>query len=282
MRLVTSALVLVDDATTGQWREPIQEWATALRAAGRAQTTIRTRCEHLRWLARDHAHRHPWDLTLDDLTTWAGSHTWARETRRAVRASLRSFYTWGETTGRARTNPTTGLPRIEPAQPRPHPTPDLAYRAALAGADPRERLILRLAAETGLRRGEVAQVHTRDLLEDLDGWSLLVHGKGSRERIVPLPPALAAELRAQPPGWVFPGEDNGHLSPRWIGKLITRLLPEHWTMHSLRHRFATRAYAATGDLLAVQHLLGHTTPTTTQVYVRIADDSLRRAVLAAA
>lgn len=264
------------------WSAELEVWAGSLRAAGRAESTVRTRTEHIRWLARDHTARNPWTLTADDLTTWAGAHAWARETRRAVRASLRCFYAWAHLTGRTHTDPTTALARVEPAQPRPRPTPDQAYRAALAAATPRERLMLRLAAELGLRRAEVATVHTRDLVEDLDGWSLLVHGKGARDRLVPLPPILAAELRALPHGWAFPGDHDGHLSPRWVGKLIARLLPEPWTMHSLRHRFATRAYAAAGDLLVVQKLLGHTSPVTTQVYVRLPDDALRRTVLAAA
>lgn len=267
---------------TEDWTVAIEGWAMSLRAAGRAETTIRTRVEHLRWLARDHSTTAPSALSLDDLCTWSGRHSWARETRRSVRASLRGFYGWAHATGRTPTNPSVGLPRVEPAQPRPHPTPDAAYRAALAAADDRERLMLRLAAEMGLRRGEVAVIHSHDLLEDLDGWSLLVHGKGARDRVVPLPPAIAHELRRLPSGWAFPGDYGGHLSPRWVGKLITRLLPEPWTMHSLRHRFATRAYAAAGDVLVVQKLLGHSSPVTTQVYVKLPDDSLRRTVLAAA
>jgi hypothetical protein len=43
-------------------------------------------------------------------------------------------------------------------------------------------------------------------------------------------------------GWLFPGDEDGHLSPRWVGKLMAGALPDHWTAHTLRHRFATRAY----------------------------------------
>lgn len=265
------------------WAEPISDWVAALRAAGRAETTIRTRTEHLRWLARDLPTTEPWDITLDDLNRWCGTHAWARETRRSVRASLRSFYGWGHASGRCSRNTAADLSPIGPAQPRPHPAPDAAYAAALAAADERERLILRLAAEVGLRRGEVACIHTRDLVQDLTGWSLVVHGKGARDRVIPLPPGIAGQLRALPRGYAFPGDYGpGHLSPRWVGKLITRLLPDGWTMHSLRHRFATRAYAVDRDLLTVGRLLGHASPVTTRVYVQIPDESLRRTVLAAA
>ena len=145
-------------------------------------------------------------------------------------------------------------------------------------AGTRERLMLRLAAECGLRRAEVAQVHSRDVVEDLGGWSLVVHGKGSRERVVPLPVSVGVELRALGRGYAFPGDDHGHLSPRWVGTLISRLLPEGYTMHSLRHRFATRAYAVDRDVFTVQELLGHASPATTRVYVQLPNDSKRRLV----
>lgn len=142
--------------------------------------------------------------------------------------------------------------------------------------------MVRLAGELGLRRGEVARVHSDDVVTDLDGWSLVVHGKGDRTRLVPLSPVLARELRALPPGWAFPGDDGGHLSPRWVGKLVGRLLPPGMTMHGLRHRFATRAYHVDRDLLTVQQLLGHASPVTTRAYVQIGEQAKRRLVAAVA
>lgn len=142
--------------------------------------------------------------------------------------------------------------------------------------------MVRLSAEAGLRRAEVAQAHTRDLVEDLEGWSLLVHGKGGRERLVPLPHALAVELRRLDAGYMFPGSDNGHLSPRWVGKVVGRLLPDGFTMHCNRHRFATRTHDATLDMPLVQELLGHANINTTRAYVAVDRSKLRRAVEAAA
>lgn len=263
----------------GMWESEVQAWTVALRAAGRARTTIRTRTDHVlrvgRALGGD-----PWAVTETELLEHVGGQSWARETRRSVRASLRSFYSWGLQSGRTSRNVAEVLPAVTPSPPRPRPAPEHAYRAALAVADERTRLILRLAAEVGLRRAEVAVIHSRDLLEDLMGSSLLVHGKGQRERVVPLPNHLALELR-RVQGYVFPGDDEGHLSPRWVGKLAVNVLPEGWTLHTLRHRFATRAYAVERDLLAVQQLLGHSTPVTTQRYVALDADRLRAAMTGA-
>ena len=79
-----------------------------------------------------------------------------------------------------------------------------------------------------------------------------------------------------------PGQTDGHLSADYVGVLMARALPDGLTAHTLRHRFATAAYGATRDLLAVQELLGHSSPETTRNYVQLPADALRRAVEAAA
>lgn len=263
------------------WDLAVKEWAVALAAAGRARTTIGTRTDHVRRVGRAIG-GDPWAVSGQNLVAHVGAQAWARETRRSVHASLRGFYGWGVATGRTGADAAAGLPRVAPGAAKPRPAPEHAYREALSVADERTRLILRLAGEVGLRRAEVAVIHAQDLVEDLLGWSLVVHGKGQRDRVVPLPVHLGIELRGRGPGWAFPGDDGGHLSPRWVGTLASRALPAGWTMHTLRHRFATRAYAAERDLLAVQQLLGHSTPTTTQRYVAVEADRLRSAMGGAA
>ncbi|MFD6394389.1 tyrosine-type recombinase/integrase [Nocardia sp. NPDC060259] len=211
---------------------------------------------------------------------WAGRQEWKIETRRCFRSSALHFYRWGVDSGRTEFNPADRLPRVREADPVARPAPEQIYAEALARADPRERLMLRLAAECGMRRGEVSRVHSNDLIQALDGWSLIVHGKGGKERVIPLPDTLAAELRALPYGYAFPGNDGGHLSADWVGKLIGRLMPGVWTMHTLRHRFGTLAYSVDRDILVVQALLGHASPVTTRRYVRVPDEALRRTVVA--
>ena len=138
--------------------------------------------------------------------------------------------------------------------------------------------MVRLAAEIGLRRGEVARVHSRDLSRDLVGWSLLVHGKGSKTRIIPLTHSLAEALLALPYGYVFPGRDQGHLSPQYVGKLVGAALPPGVTMHSLRHAFASRGFARTRNLVAVQRALGHASPETTIRYIMLPEEDVREVV----
>jgi len=64
--------------------------------------------------------------------------------------------------------------------------------------------------------------------------------------------------------------------------VISRLMPDGWSMHKLRHRFATRGYAGTGNLRAVQEALGHASVATTQRYTAISSREVRSVADAAA
>lgn len=111
-------------------------------------------------------------------------------------------------------------------------------------------------------------------------------------RRVPLSDDLAEQVQARGTGWTFQGQmrdgraihgdrSAGHLSAGRVGELVSELLPDGWTTHTLRHRFASAAYRADRDIRAVQELLGHVSVATTQVYTAVPDDAKRRAALAA-
>jgi integrase len=203
--------------------------------------------------------------------------------------ALLSFYEYCISTGLAHENPTSWLPKVKPPSPRPRPAPDDIWEALLAAAPPRERLMAMLAAEAGLRRAEVTRVHKDDLLS-ISRPSLIVKGKGGKQRVVPINPVLAARIRercaelASVPGWagyLFPGAVDGHLSVVYVGQLISALMPDGYTMHTLRHRMASRAYRGSRNLRAVQTLLGHASVATTERYCAVDDDEIRAAAACA-
>lgn len=262
------------------WALAIAEYASAQRGAGIAPNTVRSRIQHLQRVARS-LPIEPWDLTAEQLLNWAGTQTWAAETRRGRYNTYRSFWAWGKATKRTKRNVAKSIPKVKPGQADPRPVPDRVYQKARMRATDRERIWLELAHDHGLRRGEVAVVHSDDVYEDLVGHSLLVHGKGGKTRTVPLTPSMATKLLALEPGWAFPGDDDGHLSARWIGRRVTLLLGGTWTMHKLRHSAGTAFYLH-GDLAIAQRLLGHASPATTMIYVKLPDERLRATVLAAA
>lgn len=265
------------------WANDINDWATALKVADRSPQTIETRTEHLRRFARQTGAGGPALVSRNRLIEWAGSQEWARETRRSIYTSIRAFYTWAHETDRVSDDISDALPRVKASEPAPRPAPENVYRVSLANADARARLILRLAGEAGLRRGEIAQINRDDVARDLMGYSLRVHGKGGKVRTVPLTEPLARVL-IEYLGcryWLFPSPSGGHLTPRHVGKLASKVMPDIWTLHTLRHRFATVAYDGTRDLIVIQQLLGHSSVATTQRYIATPPDRLRAAVAVA-
>lgn len=263
---------------TTQWSRALTDYRAWMIAGGKPRSSARLRTIQLANFAGHHAD--PWSVTTLDMVQWMADQQWATETRRSYRSALRGFYRWAVIAGHLSTSPADALPIIRPGAHRPRPAPELVVVAGLEAHDERVRVMVRLAAQHGLRRGEIAQVNVlEDLGEDLGGPTLLVHGKGDKERWVPIDGDLVAAMRrlACPAGWVFPGRTSGHLSPDRVGVLIAQALPGHWTAHPLRHRFATRAYAGSRDLAAVQALLGHTKPETTMRYVELPGDAMRAA-----
>lgn len=260
------------------WSYELDAYVLHMRAAGMSVATIRLKRQHLERALTWFDAASPWAVTLEQMTEYLAVHDWAPESRKSVRSSLRGFYQWAENVGHVEVDPSRKLPKVPVPQGLPHPAPTPIVDDALGRADARVLLMLKLAAYAGLRRAEIAGLHTNDVIGD----TLRVRGKGGKVREIPAHSALVAALSTLPPGFVFPGKDNGHLSPDWVGRLMAEVLGSGWTAHSLRHRFATRAYAADRDLLTVQQLLGHSSVATTQRYTQVPDDARRRAVDAVA
>lgn len=253
----------------------IAAYGVHLKAAGRPASTIYLRTWQLRKLDASL----PGGLrgaTTAELAGYLAGQAWQPRTIYSVRATMRDFYRFMLSEGKVRRDPAAKLPAVSIPHTEPRPAPDAIIAAAKCGE--REKLMLDLAARQGLRRCEIAAIHSRDLVEDLLGWSLVVHGKGSRERTVPLLADVALKLQALPRGWAFPSPNGGHLTANHVGTLISRALPQGWTAHSLRRRFATTVYQGTHDIRAVQTLLGHSSVQTTQVYVGVDRAELRTAV----
>lgn len=272
------------------WQPLINAYLNYLSAADKPQTTINTRRSHLARMARA-LKCPPIEVDEDLLVDWFGKQKhWATETRRSYRTTIRGFFNWSYRKGYVHVDLTYSLPQVKARKPMPRPTPEAVRQAARDDADPRVFLMLAMA-DHGMRRSEVAVSSTHDLIPNPGRPQLVVHGKGNKRRVIPITEKLATMIAAgaaghtpgaSTKGYLFPGKDNGHLSPRWVGTLCSRVMPGIWTMHSLRHRTATRAYAVTRDIVAIKELLGHDSIATTQMYTLVDEDSVRTAMLAAA
>ena len=259
--------------------EMLRGYANHLTAGGRSKGTIQLRVSHIRRLLCE--------LGVDvagvdtaSLEGWIAGKNWGLASKRSARASIRSFFGWAQAVGYISDNPAGGLPSIKSPRGVPSPCPDAYICDALGVTDLRVKIAVELMATAGLRRAECACVRGCDAIPIGTGWGLRVNGKGGHQRIVPISPKLGRFI-SQRQGWLFQGGDHGHISPGYLGKIVSRALPAGWTAHKLRHRFATVAYSQSKDLRAVQELLGHASMSTTVVYTAIDVSSLHEAAAAA-
>ncbi|WP_019831996.1 tyrosine-type recombinase/integrase [Sphingomonas sp. PR090111-T3T-6A] len=183
--------------------------------------------------------------------------------------------------------PRIRAPRVKKGVPRPvapAEATDLAHDAADAQDKPwlarRDLAVLLLLYGAGLRVGEAMALDARLLPL---GETIMVTGKGSKQRVVPLLPVVrqaiadyAAEcpypLSAGTP--LFRGARGGGLDAGIIRRAVraarVRLgLPERTTPHALRHSFATHLLARGADLRQLQELLGHASLSSTQIYTAV-------------
>ncbi|MDA8237993.1 MAG: tyrosine-type recombinase/integrase [Chloroflexi bacterium] len=163
------------------------------------------------------------------------------------------------------------------------PVGDDAMRRLLAVAGLRDRAILLLLLDTGLRVSEAGGLRLGDLRVD---GTLKVRGKGSKERIVPVGgtarQAIVRYLGQRGPGAaddpLFLGR-RGPIDGRGIQQAIRRLktrigVTGRLSPHSLRHTFARSYLVNGGDVFSLQRILGHTTLDMVKRYVALADVDL--------
>ena len=260
------------------WQFAISRYVKWLRMSDRSPNTIVTYKHYLNYLD-DHLDIDcPWDVTLEDLEDLM-SEVAGSAARKSLRTVLGGFYKWGHRRGYIDADPTVELPSPSIKYAIARPMPEHLIDAARLKADDRERHMLDLASNHGLRCGEISRVHRDDLEPN---GTLIVHGKGGKDRRVPLRSARLVTYIREADGWVFPNvQRGGHITPNHVSHLLSALFPDGWTAHKLRHRFATRTYQLTGDIEKVSRLLGHESTEVTRRYVAIHDDALGDAVAAA-
>ncbi len=203
-------------------------------------------------------------------------------------SALKSFVAFARSqSGDDATAPRLRGPRIKKGLPRPV-TPDEAVNLAdLVGANAaedwigeRDRAVLLLMYGAGLRIAEALSLMGRDVPL---GETLMVTGKGGKQRVVPLIPLVragVADYVARCP-WpimtdapLFRGAKGGPLNQGVVQKTMANArialgLPATATPHALRHSFATHLLSAGADLRSLQELLGHASLGSTQIYTKV-------------
>jgi integrase/recombinase XerC len=156
----------------------------------------------------------------------------------------------------------------------------VAGAAAESWIGARDRAVLLLMYGAGLRIAEALSLKGSDFPL---GGTLIVTGKGNKQRVVPILPivrAAVADYAARCP-WplakdqpLFRGAKGGLLGQGMVQKAVARArlalgLPASASPHALRHSFATHLLGAGADLRSVQELLGHASLSSTQIYTKV-------------
>ena len=234
------------------------------------------------------------DLTARDIRAWlarrAGDGIGRTSNARAM-SSLRNFFRFLDRSGRVHNAavthirvPSDRLPRAVPKALSVGDAEDaIDAIGELSETDwiaKRDVALLTLLYGCGLRLGEALGLRLRDAPK---GESMVVTGKGDKDRVVPVLPvvraAIADYVAACPhprdgDGPLFVGARGGPLNPGVVQRQVRKLrallgLPETATPHALRHSFATHLLAEGGDLRTIQELLGHASLSTTQRYTAV-------------
>ena len=205
-----------------------------------------------------------------------------------VLSAWRAWYRWLAKRGEIARNPCEGL--RAPKQPKRLPkalsvgqTMALLDAPAETALELRDLAMFELFYSSGLRLAELASLDVRGGL-DLDAGEVTVTGKREKTRIVPLGAKSAAAIRT----WLveraaltnpdepalFVNRSGSRLSPRSIERRLDLWARRHGAEmhvhpHMLRHSFASHVLQSSGDLRAVQEMLGHANIGTTQIYTHL-------------
>jgi len=254
-----------------------------LKIRNRSPRTIGTYVQHVAQFAR-HFGRSPELLGPEEVRQYQ-LHLLERKisfsTFNQCLCSLRFLY--GTTLGRREI-----LPRLPYAR-RPKTIPQVLSQAQVVKLlecvhHRRFRVLLTTIYATGLRVSEAVRLGVADI-DSAQMTIRVVRGKGNKQRLVPLSPALLQELREwwrahRNPQWLFPSKSPHRPCATASVQRACRQavkqagLPPRVSAHTLRHTFATELLEASVDLLTIQKILGHADLKTTLIYTHVRRDQL--------
>ena len=238
-------------------------------------------------------------LTITDLRAFLAFETTGGKARSSIArhfSALRNFFRYLDYQNIVQNGAITALKVAGPPKTLPRPlSEEHAFQfleeakklGRLAWQKHRDVALYTLLYGCGLRLSEALNLNLSDvpLMADM----LMITGKGKKDRVVPLLPfvkkVLAVYLKDRagdpPSAPLFIGNRGERMNPGVVQRDVRKIryalqLPDSVTPHALRHSFATHILASSGDLKAVQELLGHKSLTATQRYTEITLTQLKK------
>lgn len=217
-------------------------------------------------------------------------------------SSVRMFYKWAIKNGVVKNNPVADieLPKIEKKTVNVMSFNEVEKVLDEAKKDSRENsfrdmAVMYLMFDTGIRRAELTEIKLNDI--NLEKGVIVIHGKGNKDRFAYVKDTMRAILSeyinvhrkfyktAENSDYLFVSNKCEKLCLSTVNRIVNRYLiaaklkQNGYTAHSPRKAYATAVYENTGDIFAVQQLLGHSSPVTTQRYVGVAEYRKRMAAM---
>jgi len=268
----------------------ISEYLRWMRTRNLSPATIKNTKSILHRLAIATGGRDLLTLTADDLADWQArrAEQVAARSLRTQTSAVQVFYRWCVDEQFIAADPAAKLPTPKVPRLLPKPIAEDDLQAAFDSADDWMRAVLCLAAFAGLRAAEIAGLDWTEVQLGGEEPHLRVVGKGAKERIVDLSPAVVRALRRLPGpqrGPVIRRRDRkpGRNTPSNVSQVVGRYLRSlgiSASAHSGRHRAITWVCRMGGIRLAAD-FAGHASVSTTGGYAQVARRDCRAAVVAA-
>jgi integrase/recombinase XerD len=216
-------------------------------------------------------------ITAVDARAWIRQPHLSQGSRNTYHRWLSAYARWA-----GRPDLLEGVRRTSRPLPSPKPvSPERVSLMLAACRDVEETALVLLPLLVGLRRAETAGFRGTQL-DRWDGTVRVVQGKGGKDAVVQVPPALVRHASRMPAGFWFPSE-GGHVSAWTIWRrtvdLSARAGAGHVPPHRLRHTYATELVKGGAPLTSVQRCMRHSQLATTAAYVGVSQEDLRAAVL---
>lgn len=265
-------------------------------AAGTVQNYIGDLRDFADWLARQQV------TTLDEVTArevreWQMEHMDRGEAAGTVKRRLSSLSSWFRFLRRRGFLEADIMAKVSaPKQPKRLPVffkeseTERLYSEGLFATDfmgQRDKLMLRMLYETGMRRSELAGLKVSSV--DFSSMTIKVLGKRNKERLIPIENELAHNikdylaLKEQEMGeseWLFVGRKGWQITPADVYQTVRKYMTvlsnaDRISPHVFRHSFATHILNEGGSIEAIRELLGHADLATTEVYTHVTREHLK-------
>ncbi len=268
---------------------PVAEFLDHLRAHRYSARTVEAYSEDLGHLSQLAAEQSLERLTGHDIRRYLATlhgRGYAAGSLARMLSGWRALYRHLARQGRIEANPCTGIRPPKGPKRLPHTlSPDeMTQLLESAGDEPlaiQDRAIFELIYSSGLRLAELVGLDLTSV--DRQSGEVRVFGKGNKERIVPVGTQALAALNnwlavrttiARDDRALFVGARGARIAPRVVQARLKAValnqgIRQNVHPHMLRHSFASHILQSSGDLRAVQEMLGHASLSTTQIYTHL-------------